>query len=41
MGLPDETSLVCENCGIFNFENGVIKEGKIYCDKCGKERDSL
>jgi len=34
MGLPNEISLVCENCDCFNFDEGVIKEGKIYCQRC-------
>lgn len=34
MGLPDETSWECERCGVFNIENGIIKDGKMYCDSC-------
>lgn len=34
MGLPDETSIVCDKCGSFNFDKGIIEEGKIYCSSC-------
>ena len=41
MGLPDETSLVCDKCGCFNFDNGIIKDGKIYCNNCGGIRKKI
>ena len=34
MGIPDETSWECEQCGVFNIENGVINSGKMYCVNC-------
>ncbi len=36
MGLPNETSLVCEGCGEFNFQDGFIIDGEIYCESCGE-----
>jgi hypothetical protein len=36
--IPDETSLICEVCGCFNFEDGVLREGKFYCNKCWDEK---
>lgn len=38
MGLSDETSLVCKGCGVFNFKNGFIIDGDIYCKICGEQQ---
>lgn len=34
MALPDETSTFCETCSSFNIQEGIIKDGKIYCNSC-------
>ncbi len=37
MALPDETSLECSVCGVFNIEEGVIVNGEIICWECVKD----
>ena len=39
MSLPNEYSLECEICGVYNIDEGVIIDGKIYCWNCIKEPD--
>ncbi len=34
MSLPDEYSLQCEDCSLYNLTEGTIHKGKIYCPKC-------
>ena len=41
MGLPDETSWQCENCGTFNISNGRIINGHMYCESCFKNAEEL
>lgn len=36
MGLPNETSLECSICGVFNIDEGVIVDRKIICWECLK-----
>lgn len=37
MGLPNETSLQCIMCGVFNFDDGIILKGEIICWDCIKK----
>jgi len=39
MSLPNECSLECEICGVFNIQEGVIIDGEIYCWNCIKQPD--
>lgn len=32
-----EYSLECEKCGVYNLQDGIIKEGNIYCTDCSEE----
>lgn len=34
MGVPNEYSTYCETCSSYNIQNGVIIDGKIYCNPC-------
>ena len=34
MGVPDETSWMCENCDSFNIQDGIIDDGHMYCKRC-------
>ena len=36
--LPDETSLVCEDCGVFNLSDANVRNHKVYCIICFKRR---
>lgn len=39
MSLPNECSLECEICGVYNISEGIISDGKIYCWGCIKKPD--
>lgn len=38
MSLPNETSWECEVCGVFNIDEGMIRNGVMYCDSCWNEK---
>ncbi len=41
MGLPNETSIQCIKCNVFNLENAVILNGDVYCLSCFKKSSDL
>lgn len=34
MSIPNETSIVCNKCGVFNISTAIILNGKTYCLRC-------
>ena len=41
MSLPDEYSLECVKCGVYNLTEGEIINGKVYCLSCAKEKQKV
>ena len=37
--IPDETTLECCKCGVYNFQDGFIIKGEIYCEKCKPKKE--
>ena len=41
MGQPNERTIECIRCGVFNLDNAIIMNDDVYCLRCFAESSDL